>query len=76
MEGGRRQGAHRLKYRRDLTIDPVEAPAMRLPRVRFTVRRMMVAVAIVGLLLWQVASMLQSRPIPAWLSFSALAHVG
>lgn len=33
-----------------MTIDPVEAPAMRLPRVRFTVRRMMVAVALSAVL--------------------------
>jgi hypothetical protein len=34
-----------------LTIDPVEALAMRLPHVRFTVRRMTVAVALTGVIL-------------------------
>jgi hypothetical protein len=32
-------------------ISPVEAPAMQMPRFRFTVRRMMVAVAFAGLVL-------------------------
>jgi hypothetical protein len=39
----------RLIYRRRLTVDPVEAPAMKLPRVRFTVRRLMVVVATVAI---------------------------
>jgi hypothetical protein len=34
-----------------LTVKPLEALAMRLPRVRFTVRRMMVVVAAVAILL-------------------------
>src|SRR5947208_3046589 len=37
-----------------------ETPAMRLPRVRFTVRRLMVAVAVVALIL-AVAEQLQRR---------------
>jgi hypothetical protein len=41
-----------VSYRRQSTIDPVEAPAMRLPRVRLTVRRMMAGVAIVVLSTW------------------------
>jgi hypothetical protein len=33
-------------------IDPIEAPAMKLPRVRFTVWRMMVAVSAFAFLIW------------------------
>ncbi len=37
-------------YRRNLTIDPAEVSARRLPHVRFTIRGMMFTVALVALL--------------------------
>ena len=41
----------RLVYRRELTAEPHETPTVRFPRVRFTVRWMLVAVAVVAVAL-------------------------
>ncbi len=40
----------RLKSNREFQLEPIGALAMRVPGIRFTVRRMMVAVAVVGVL--------------------------
>ena len=45
----------RFFYQRSLTIDPVESPAMKIPRLRFTVRRLMVAVSLAAVALGCVA---------------------
>ncbi len=37
------QDVERVEWRRYFTVNPIEAPAMRWPRVRFTVRRVMAA---------------------------------
>ena len=38
-----------------------EAPAMRVPRVRFTMRRMMLAVVVLALLIWPIAEHMRHR---------------
>src|SRR4051794_23098895 len=55
------------------TNSPHEAPAMRMPRFRFTVKRMMVAVAIVGAMLALVVAITRTSRDPTNAS-EALSH--
>jgi hypothetical protein len=46
-----------------LSVEPSETPAMALPRVRFTVRRMMLAVAVIGLAVFAVRQMVFANTV-------------